>query len=82
MTLCLPDGGCALETSFPGSPMAGPSLGACGRTTMNHPTSVGAPMKGLPFTEGHTSRRITTEDSIPDGVSLLSGQPLMQGGRS
>lgn len=71
-----------LETSLPRPSIARPSLGVSGRTTMACPTSVGASMGGLPFIEGCTSRRITTEDSIPDGVSLLSGQPLMQGGRS
>lgn len=71
-----------LETSLPGSFIAGPPLGTCGRKTMDHPTSVGAPMKGLPFTEGRTSRRIIIEEFIPDVVSLLWHWPLMQGGRS
>lgn len=71
-----------LETSLPRSFMAEPSLWTCGRKAMDHPTSVGGPMEELPFTEGSTSRRIGTKDSIPDRVSLLSGRPLMGGGRS
>ncbi len=71
-----------LETSFPGSSMAGPPLGACGRMTMEQPTAVGAPMEGLPLTEGRTSRRIIIEEFIPDVVSLLWGQPMMWGGRA
>lgn len=71
-----------LETSLPRSFMAEPSLGVSGRKAMDHPTSVSGPMEGLPLTEGCTQGRITTEDSIPDGVSLLSGQPQVRGGRA
>lgn len=71
-----------METSLPGSFIAGPSLGPCGRKTMDHPTSVGASMEGLPFTEGRTSRRIVIEEFIPDVVSLLWGLPMMWGGRA
>lgn len=49
---------------------------------MDHPTSVGASMEGLPFTEGRTSRRIVIEEFIPDVVSLLWGLPMMWGGRA
>lgn len=71
-----------LETSLPGSFIAGPPIGTCGRKTMDRPTSVGASMEGLPFTEGCTSRRISIEEFIPDVVSLLWHRPMMWGGRS
>lgn len=82
MSLRLPDGGYALETSLPGSSIAGPPLGTYGRKTMDRLTSVGSPMEGLPFTEDRTSRRIVIEEFIPDVVSLLWHRPMMWGGRS
>ena len=82
MSLRLPDGGCALETSVTGSLITGPALGPSGRMAMDRLSSESTPMEGPPFTKEFTSRRIITEEFIPDGLSLLWHRPLMCGGRS